>query len=1453
MIEFLIRLNPRLIIRYSKNSIDENLFRIALKSGYIIKEKDLQENKLFCNNDFVMRQAIKVNPNFIKYYLGKDKSLIDEAISLGYKPNLDDLHNNSNLNSFNYIKYLVKNNHPEAILYIQDSLIEEVFFIVDINKEVEDLIIFALEKYQPSLEEIEKHEDWCKSFNIMQILVEQNPEAFKLCKLDWEGGFSQSGAKELFEESLKKGYHPNLDDIKKNDQLKSLDILFEVIINESTDLEEIAECIRNYSGSSSEIIQLSIDKGYEPNEEDVYQNDSLSRNYAFMEALIYKDPTTILLYTGGNQDLFELAYDLIPDKDFFKEKVMEEKASSNLQHSSFIMKKLIEEDENFIDYYLGGDLEVIRLAINKDYVPTEKFVQRYQYDEGVKSLLIEKKMKEGYIPTTEEMEMMARNRFAIDLDKYIPAFMDEKPEYIRFYTGDDEAVIFKAANAGYLPPEEIAKKILKDFATNVETSAAMVKLNPDLLDYCHESKKLPVKIITTGYIPTMEELESSGITFHSYEVMKKLLAVNHDYIRYMNSNLDPLEKRMELYELAIDSDYIIELVESEKDADLLASDKIMSTLIKRDSRYLKKYAGNNIDVFKLAIRCNYVPEDNNSGKELKEEENDDIVRLIQTKDFERLKAEEETIANKKIRLFEIALKMGYLPSINNINNNNFILLNNQILEEILKSSSREEIINLLLRIEFELLQITDETTKIIIKYANLDIPLEYVQLIKHYSNDKSKFLEHYNDFHEFLLGSNISEDVFVQYMLGSEQDWLSDILRVREKEKEEEFNRVKDYFFKEYYQKENGEMNAAVNMKAFVNILKNYVKYPELCESIMRNNTPLTTEIIEKLDFLFENNEVLDEENRPKSIEDLENIEEYFAKKYLQELSDIESMDIDEIKAIICRQLFNDDLDGTKRKLNTYGNTEDLRQLLFDNRDNTEMHSQIEEMMIYTSIMEAIIDADDKEYLIEMSKRINDNFKLSARCMMLFTRFNEKMQSLYSNDLSVNLTQLKEGISKEALLDHKKSEEYGVEVIDFSDRVYCLLAHTKSSKETVDSLVHGKASGKSNFISFAAISNRNQIYYSQSDIIFGYDSLPEGAFVLSSVSNLGTNGLIGSNSTDVEDSNRNQRGIIKTSSTTRGNSEVLCFREGIRPRYIILPGGREPTQEEIKIAQEYGLKFAITQKISETIDSPKPISDDLLESKRDSEKVTEKLESLRALRNELVSKKKGPRKIAIFTDAHALFEPTLAILEDARKRGITEIYSLGDNIGTGPNPRQVMELLDEYGVESLAGNHELYAAFGVDQFKEHLQRTNSYDSAEKNSSWTKTQLTPEQLERIRTLPEERIVEIGGETILLTHFVRDYNSEEEKAVSDDISHVFQGHVHFEKEDDKITTIRGAGIGDYENKNKAVYIILTEKADGGYEVERQEVDFDYNSLRHDIMLSDMFESDKEKIEKWVGVSK
>lgn len=125
------------------------------------------------------------------------------------------------------------------------------------------------------------------------------------------------------------------------------------------------------------------------------------------------------------------------------------------------------------------------------------------------------------------------------------------------------------------------------------------------------------------------------------------------------------------------------------------------------------------------------------------------------------------------------------------------------------------------------------------------------------------------------------------------------------------------------------------------------------------------------------------------------------------------------------------------------------------------------------------------------------------------------------------------------------------------------------------------------------------------------------------------------------------------------------------------------------------------------------------------------------------------RLIGIFTDAYALLEPTAAVLEDMKKRGITEIYSLGDNIGVGPNPSEVMNLLEEHGVQSIAGNNEEYINLGIEPF-------NSYFNGLKTAShlWTLLKLNEEQIGKINLFPKSIELLLGGEKIALCHFAND---------------------------------------------------------------------------------------------------
>jgi len=97
-------------------------------------------------------------------------------------------------------------------------------------------------------------------------------------------------------------------------------------------------------------------------------------------------------------------------------------------------------------------------------------------------------------------------------------------------------------------------------------------------------------------------------------------------------------------------------------------------------------------------------------------------------------------------------------------------------------------------------------------------------------------------------------------------------------------------------------------------------------------------------------------------------------------------------------------------------------------------------------------------------------------------------------------------------------------------------------------------------------------------------------------------------------------------------------------------------------------------------------------------------------------------------------------------------------------------------------------------------------------------------------------------------MKDYNTGSDKEIPENIDQVFQGHIHTQESDeDKIHTIRGAGIGG--ESGTARYVVLTEKPEGGYDMDVRTVRFNKNNTRYDIMESSMIQEDKRKISGWI----
>jgi predicted phosphodiesterase len=87
-------------------------------------------------------------------------------------------------------------------------------------------------------------------------------------------------------------------------------------------------------------------------------------------------------------------------------------------------------------------------------------------------------------------------------------------------------------------------------------------------------------------------------------------------------------------------------------------------------------------------------------------------------------------------------------------------------------------------------------------------------------------------------------------------------------------------------------------------------------------------------------------------------------------------------------------------------------------------------------------------------------------------------------------------------------------------------------------------------------------------------------------------------------------------------------------------------------------------------------------------------------------------KRALISDIHSNFESLEAVLADIRVQGITEVYCLGDLVGYGPNPREVIDEVMKCKL-CLLGNHDQGALFDPEGFN---------SGAERAIFWTRSQL-----------------------------------------------------------------------------------------------------------------------------------
>ena len=138
------------------------------------------------------------------------------------------------------------------------------------------------------------------------------------------------------------------------------------------------------------------------------------------------------------------------------------------------------------------------------------------------------------------------------------------------------------------------------------------------------------------------------------------------------------------------------------------------------------------------------------------------------------------------------------------------------------------------------------------------------------------------------------------------------------------------------------------------------------------------------------------------------------------------------------------------------------------------------------------------------------------------------------------------------------------------------------------------------------------------------------------------------------------------------------------------------------------------------------------------------------------------KQIALISDIHSNLTALLEVLADIKRRGIEDIYCLGDLVDFAPWGNEVIQLMRDLEIPCLMGNHDERIAFDLPIIN--LEHHHSQESLFRYKAITisRNEITEDHKKWLRTLPASLSITLSDEDcsckILLVHATPFRNDE-----------------------------------------------------------------------------------------------
>lgn len=125
-------------------------------------------------------------------------------------------------------------------------------------------------------------------------------------------------------------------------------------------------------------------------------------------------------------------------------------------------------------------------------------------------------------------------------------------------------------------------------------------------------------------------------------------------------------------------------------------------------------------------------------------------------------------------------------------------------------------------------------------------------------------------------------------------------------------------------------------------------------------------------------------------------------------------------------------------------------------------------------------------------------------------------------------------------------------------------------------------------------------------------------------------------------------------------------------------------------------------------------------------------------------------RIAVFSDIHANLPALKAVLKDMDQRGLEQRYCLGDLVGYGTFPNEVIRMIKERNIPTVMGNYDQGVGNSSDECGCAYKTAEEEALGKRSIAWSNAHTTEENKSFLRGLLPQIPVQLGDLKVLLAH-------------------------------------------------------------------------------------------------------